>query len=89
MPNGDSGGVVTVKNWTVVLAFATWLVSGGALYATMKAQADDNARRIQELEQRPTVTLPQYQEGQEYLKQRLDRLERKIDDIDGTPPRRR
>lgn len=81
MANGDGGSVVTVKNWAVVLVLITWLVSGGALYATMKAQTDDNARRIQELEKRPTVTMQQYQDGQDYIKQRLDRIERKQDRI--------
>lgn len=80
MASDDSGGkVLIVKNWTVVLSLITWTILCVGAFFTVKAQTDENSRRILDLENRPTVTLQQYQDGQEVLKQRLDRIERKLD----------
>lgn len=81
MSNGD-GPVITVKNWHVLLTLGTLLVTGAMAFATLRAQSDENERRIRELEQRPSVTLQQYQDGQHVLEQRLDRIERKLDQAD-------
>jgi hypothetical protein len=79
--NGD-GSVITVKNWHVMFTLITWLVVCSMAFATLRAQSDENERRIRELEQKPSVTLQQYQDGQRVLEQRLDRIERKLDQAD-------
>lgn len=78
----ENGSPITVRNWHVVLTMVTWLVICTMAFMTLKAQGDENERRIQQLELRPTVTLQQYQEGQHNIEQRLDRIERKIDAVD-------
>jgi hypothetical protein len=80
--NENGGSVVTVKNWHVLLTLVTWLVICTMAFANLRAQGQENERRIQELEQKPSVTLQQYQEGQRVLEQRLDRIERKIDAVE-------
>ena len=78
----ENGSVITVKNWHVILTMAAWLVFGAMAFAALRAQSDENERRIRDLEQKPSVTLQQYQDGQRVLEQRLDRIERKIDATD-------
>src|SRR5271155_527919 len=75
----ENGSVITVKNWHVFLTLGAWLVFGAMAFATLRAQSDENERRIRDLEQKPSVALQQYQDGQRVLEQRLDRIERKID----------
>lgn len=82
MPSENGGSVITVKNWHVVLTLLAWLVGCTLAFATLRAQGDENERRIRDLENRPSVTLQQYQEGQRVLEQRLDRIERKLDAAD-------
>jgi hypothetical protein len=79
---GNGNGVLVVKNWSVVLALVSWAVFCVGAFFTLKAQTDENTRRLLELEQRPAVTLMQYQDGQKVLEQRLDRIERKLDNAD-------
>ena len=81
MNDGD-GSVITVKNWHVLLTLITWLVVCTMAFANLRAQGDENERRIKELEQRPSVTLPQYQDGQAALERRLDRIEGKVDRLE-------
>lgn len=85
MNDGD-GSVITVKNWHVLLTLITWLVVCTMAFANLRAQGDENERRIKELEQRPSVTLPQYQDGQRALEQRLDRIEGKVDRLESAHP---
>lgn len=83
MPS-ENGAVVAVKNWHVVLTLITWLVVCTMAFSSLRAQSDEQERRIRDLEQRPAVTLQQYQDGQHVLEQRLDRIERKLDAADTT-----
>ena len=76
MPNGDSP---LVKNWHLLLTLVAWLVLGTLAFANLRAQSDENERRIHDLESRPNVTLQQYQDGQRNLEQRLTRIEDKLD----------
>ena len=80
MSNGES--IATVKNWHVILVLVSWLVIGVMGYADLRAQSNENERRIQTLESRPGVTLDQYQDGQHALERRLDRIETKVDDLE-------
>jgi hypothetical protein len=76
----NSGGqVMQVKNWHVVLTLLLWLIGGAMAFATLRAQADETERRVLELEKRPTVTYDQYQDGQQAIKERLTRIENKLD----------
>jgi tetrahydromethanopterin S-methyltransferase subunit G len=81
MQTGESslGSVVQVKNWHVLLTLALWLVLVVAAFTTLRDDAEESKRRIHDLEQRPVVTEQQYENGQHGLEQRLDRIERKID----------
>jgi hypothetical protein len=83
MANGESSSsVVTVKNWHVVLVLVSWLVICTMAFSNLRAQGDENTRRITDLEQKPSVTLQQYQDGQRVLEKRLDRIEGKLDAAD-------
>ena len=79
--NGESfsGGVVVVKNWQVLLTLLVWLVTIVAGFTQLHDHAEESARRIEQLEQRPVVTEQQYIDGQHALTQRLDRIENKLD----------
>ena len=79
MANGDGGNVIVVKNWHVVLTLVGWLVIASASYASMNAAIAENTRRIQKLEEQPSVTFKQYDAGVTDLKQRLERIERHLD----------
>ncbi len=79
MANENGGSVVTVKNWHVLLTLLTWLVICAMAFANLRAQGEENERRIRDLELKPAVTEQQYEDGQRVLEQRLDRIERKID----------
>jgi hypothetical protein len=71
--------VIIVKNWQVFLTLLLWLVSMAAGFTRLHDHAEESARRIQQLEQRPVVTEQQYADGQRVLTQRLDRIENKLD----------
>lgn len=87
MTQSDGEGAMIIKNWHVALTISLWLVLCSMAFATLRAQSDENERRITELEHKPSVTLEQYQEGQRVLEQRLDRIERKLD-ASTDPPKR-
>lgn len=73
---------IVVHNWHLVLTIICWLVLCTMAFTTLRAQSDENERRIQQLELRPNVTLQQYQDGQHNIEQRLERIEKKIDDVE-------
>jgi hypothetical protein len=75
----EQSNVVTIRNWTVVLAFVSWLVGGIWMFSSLRATADESVRRIEVLEHNQPVTIDQYREGQRAIEQRLDRIERKLD----------
>lgn len=89
MPPGQTeyspSGIVQVKNWHVLITFVMWAVLIVMGYTTLRDDADESKRRIRDLEQRPVVTDQQYRDGQDSLKARLDRIERKLDNAEIKP----
>jgi len=83
--SNTEGSVVVVKNWHAILTLVAWLVFGAMAFATLRVQSEENERRIRDLELKPSVTLPQYQDGQAALTKRLDRIEVKVDDLESRP----
>ena len=79
MPIEEQSNVVTIRNWTVVIAFVSWLVGGIWMFSSLKATADESVRRIEVLEHNQPVSYEQYKEGQRSIEQRLERIERKLD----------
>lgn len=61
------------------IVLAVYLLSIGAMYASMHAQLEEATRRIQELEQQ-SIRRDQFQEFREDLKHRLDTLEWKMEE---------
>lgn len=82
MANGESRWRSLAENGPFIVFLLTSLVVCSVAYASLRTQSDENERRIRALEERPTVTLQQYQDGQRQLEQRLDRIERKIDNAE-------
>jgi len=84
MSNGEggNGNVVIVKNWRVILTLITWLVVCTMAFTSLRVQSDDHERRLRILEERPSVTRQQWETGQRSIEQRLDRIERKLDETD-------
>jgi hypothetical protein len=80
--NENGGSIVTVKNWHAVLLLVAWLVGCTLAFANLRSQGEENERRIRDLEMKPSVTLPQYQDGQLSLEKRLDRIEAKVDKLE-------
>ena len=76
---GTGGNVLTVKNWHVLLVLVSWLVLAVMAFTNLRAQAEEEDRRIRDLEAKPTITYQQYADGQHNLEQRLERIERKLD----------
>lgn len=79
MANGN-GSTIVIKSWTVVLTVITWLVLCAMAFATMREDSAENTRRIQRLEERPTVTIDQYKDGQAAIEKRLDYIQNKLDE---------
>jgi hypothetical protein len=73
------GGVIQIRNWQVFLTLVLWLVSMAMAWTSLRDDADESKRRIHDLEQRPVVTEQQYVEGQKAIEQRLDRIEKQLD----------
>lgn len=86
-PGTFPNGVIVVKNWQVFLTLLLWLVTMVAGFTQLHDHAEESSRRIRDLEQRPVVTQQQYEEGQQALKTRLDRIENKIDNAEIRPRR--
>lgn len=74
--NGQRGFVV--KNWSVVLTLIAWLVISVVQYATLSAQAAQNARDIEAVK-RESVTRERFDELKEDILRRLQRIEDKLD----------
>lgn len=79
-PTKNAGAALMVKNWHVILTITSWLVVCAMAFAALRSQTAENERRIHDLEQRTSITIQQYQDGQRAIDQRLDRIERKIDE---------
>lgn len=70
---------IMLKQWHLIVTAITWTLLAGMAFASLRAQSEENERRINELEQKPSVSLQQYQDGQRNTEQRLIRIESKID----------
>jgi len=67
-------------SWSkLILAAAINLVILGALYADLRNTTNENTRRIQTIEERNERELERWQEFREDVKQRLQRIEDKIE----------
>ena len=69
---------VAIKWAQLIIALGIYLLSIGALYATMRSQIDENARRVKELEQQ-SIGRDQFNEMRDAMIRRLDRIETKLD----------
>lgn len=58
----------------LIIAIAVYLLTIGAMYASMNAKLEEATRRIQDLEQQ-SIRRDQFQEFRDDLKHRLDTLE--------------
>ena len=74
----NGGRVIVVKNWHVLLTLLLWAASFIAGWATLRAQTDDNTRRIQDMDEKH-VRKEQFGELRDDIIRRLDRIERKVD----------
>ena len=76
---GDSDGkILAVKNWHVVLTLLFWLATALLSYATLRADTNDNTRRISDME-KTHVRKEQFDELRDDIIRRLDRIETKVD----------
>ena len=69
-----------IKNWHVTLTLLMLLLGAVSSYSTLNSRVSEGERRISDLERRPGISPELYQSGQEALKLRLDRIERKLDE---------
>jgi hypothetical protein len=74
----NGGGILQVKNWHVVLTLVSWLVISVAQFVSVRAQAEETARRVTELE-KSKVEQKQFDELRDDIIRRLDRIESKVD----------
>jgi hypothetical protein len=75
----NNGGekFIVVKSWQTLLTLLALLGSIVVSYTTIKAQTQENERRIQHLEEQ-TVNKDQLDD----IKSRLERIERKLDQVE-------
>lgn len=71
---------VKVRDWSFLIGVVTSFALLIMWLTNLHAQAEETERRVRELEARPTVTYQQYKDGQDEIKERLKRIETKIDD---------
>lgn len=72
---------VVVKNWHITIVVLTMLAGIILWAASVKGETEENTRDIQELK-REELTRGVYDMGQRAVEQRLDRIEKKIDNAD-------
>lgn len=67
----------------VLIVFITWALSAGVTYGVISTRLDWQAQRLDSLERtvRFFVPRPEYDAAQNELDKRLDRIERKIDNL--------
>ena len=76
---GESNGkLLVVERWHAFLMIFAWLVTAVVSYATLRADTNDNSRRIQDMEAQH-VRKEQFNELREDIIHRLDRIESKVD----------
>lgn len=76
--NGNSQPVLVVKSYQVVLAFLTTIALIALSYGSNQAKTEQNRVDIQDLRSN-TLTRSEFQEMKDDTHQRLDRIEKKID----------
>ena len=72
--DGNGEKVIAIRSWQAFLGILTLAGSIVLSYASMKAQTEENTRRIQLIEEQ-TVRKEQLED----IKARLERIERKLD----------
>ena len=70
-----------IRSWHTLILVLTVVIGMALSYASTRDQTNQNTQDIQELKQR-ALTRDLYEASQEDIKQRLDRLEKKIDSIE-------
>lgn len=70
--------MLVVKNWQAVLTLIVWLVMTVAQFVTLRSQAEETARRVQNLESNK-VEKDRFDELRDDIIRRLDRIEAKVD----------
>ena len=79
MPNGpDTSSVIVLRWWHVLGSVVTFLVVIGILYGQLTVRIEMHTDQIRRLEEE-SVKQEQFIELREDLRQRLERIERKID----------
>lgn len=74
----NGGGIIQVKNWHVLLTLISWLVLSVAQFVSVRAQAEETARRVSDVE-KGKVDQKQFDELRDDIIRRLDRIESKVD----------
>lgn len=72
---------IVIKNWHVVITLIMLAVGIILNYGSMRSETEQNSRDISDLK-REELTRNVYDTGQAAVEQRLDRIERKIDNAD-------
>jgi hypothetical protein len=70
---------VIIKSWHTVIIVLTLIVTGTVGFANLRDQGDENTRRIEDLERRPTISPQLYDANQEATREHLNRIEHKLD----------
>jgi hypothetical protein len=76
--NNGGGKVLAVKNWQVVLTLLLWLVLTVTQFVVVRAATEQNSRDIEEMK-REHVSKERYEQFQEDIQRRLQRIEDKLD----------
>jgi hypothetical protein len=71
-------GELALKRVHLVLFMAGYLLTLGAIYATLRSQEDENTRRVKALEEQ-TIKDAQFREFRDDVIRQLGRIESKID----------
>lgn len=86
MNNGETNGErramtgIALRWVHLVIAAAVYLVSIGAVWATMRTQLDQMREEVSELKKQ-AILEPQWKEFREDIQRRLDHIEKTVDSI--------
>ena len=72
---------VIIKGWHALAIVGSIIITVTLAYGTVADQTKRNTDEINELKQK-ALTRELYEAGQDSLEKRLDRIERKVDDLD-------
>lgn len=73
--------IIIVKNWQIILSVIILVSQIIFSYATRAANSDNNTREIRELKERHNVEWDVYTNEQAALKDQLNRVEGKLDNV--------